>query len=78
MKTIDIELTDNLYEQIVASAERQGISVNRFIATAATEKVSAMAEEFLNGRSQKGSKASFQKVLSKVANVETMPEDKLT
>ena len=78
MKTIDIELTDNFSEQLVAFAERQGISVNRFIATATTERVSAMAEEYLSGRSQKASKASFQKVLNKVANVEAMPEDKLT
>jgi len=77
MKTIDIELTDKLYEQVVAFTERQGISVNQFIAIAAAEKMSAlMTEEYLNTRAQTATKASFKKALSKVADVETAPEDR--
>jgi len=77
MSTLSIRLPDSLHKQIKVLAEQEGISINQFIATAAAEKMSAlMTEEYLNTRAQTATKASFRKALSKVADVETAPEDR--
>ncbi len=42
MSTVEARLPDSLYRQIRVQAEHDGISVDRLLATAASEKLSAL------------------------------------
>jgi hypothetical protein len=55
-------------------AEEDKVSLNQFIATAVAEKVAALTTEtYLLSRAARGSRQTFDKVLSKVPAV--LPED---
>jgi len=57
-------------------AKREGISINQLISTAVAEKMSALLTvELLEKRARRGSREKFEKVLSKVPDVEPMEGD---
>jgi len=59
-------------------AEREGISINQFIATAVAEKLAAlMTEEYLEGRAQHGSRAKYKTALARVPDVEPEAYDRI-
>jgi len=67
MSTLSLRLPESLHRQIRALAKREGVSTNRFLATAASEKSAAlMIEEYLERRAKHGSHKKFQAVLVKV------------
>jgi uncharacterized protein (DUF1778 family) len=74
MGTLSLRIPKSLHEQIRQLAQRDGISINQFVASAASEKMSALlTEEYITARARKASLKKFQKVLKKVPDVE--PED---
>ncbi|MGB5299599.1 MAG: toxin-antitoxin system HicB family antitoxin [Thiogranum sp.] len=74
MSTISLRLPSSLHERVRDLAKREGISINQFVATALSEKMSALlTEEYLSKRAKRGSRKKFDRVLSKVRDVE--PED---
>ena len=76
MSTLSLRLPDSLHKQIRALAKKEGVSINQFLATAASEKVAAlMTEEYLERRAKRGSREKFDKVLAKVPDVEPSTED---
>lgn len=76
MSTLSLRLPDSLHKQIRALAQREGVSINQFLATAASEKVAAlMTEEYLEKRAKRGRREKFEKVLVKVPDVEPSIED---
>ena len=78
MSTISVHLPDSLQQQLRALAERDGISIDQFIATAVAEKVAAlMTVEYLRERAKRGSLEKFEAVLAKVPDVEPEPHDRL-
>jgi HicB family. len=77
-KAMSVRLPKYLHREIKKLAEEEGISMNQFIATAATEKVSSLKTvEYLEKRAEHGSREKFERVLSKVPGAELEEHDKL-
>ncbi len=78
MSTLSLRLPESLHNQIRALAKQEGVSINQFLATAASEKVAALTtEEYLEKRARRGSRERFDAVPAKVPDAETPPEDAL-
>jgi len=78
MITLNVQLPDSLHKSISELAERDGISLDQFIATAVAEKTSAlMTEAYLKERAQRGSRAKYEAALSQVPDVEPEEYDRL-
>jgi len=78
MSTLSLRLPESLHREIKELAKREGISINQLISTAVAEKMSALLTvELLEKRARRGSRTNFEKVLSKVPDVEPMEGDRL-
>jgi uncharacterized protein (DUF1778 family) len=78
MSTISLRLPRSIHERIKALAERDGTSINQFLATAAAEKVAALdAEEYLEARARRGTRARFLELVRRAPDVEPEPMDRL-
>ena len=78
MSTVQVHLPDSLQKQLQALAERDGISIDQFIATAVAEKMAAlMTEAYLEERAKRGSRAKYEAALAQVPDVKPEPYDKL-
>ena len=76
METIYVELPDSLHKNLKEIADRDSITINQFITSALSEKISAfMTQEYLEARAKRGSKKKFLETLAKVPDVE--PEEGL-
>ena len=74
MSTISLRLPNSLHERVRELAKREGISINQFVATALSEKMSALlTEEYLAERAKRGRRKKFDRALSKVQD--TVPID---
>ena len=72
-----LQLPASLYKQVKALAKEEGVSVNRFIATALAEKLSAlMTQDYLEAQAKRGNPA-FEQVLAKVPDTEPEVRDRL-
>ena len=78
MSTVYVHLPDSLQQQLYALAERDGISIDQFIATAVAEKMDAlMTETYLEERAKRGSRAKYEAALAHVPDTEPEPYDRL-
>jgi hypothetical protein len=79
VSTIEIRLPDSWYRQIQVLAERDGISVDQFLTTAAAEKLSALlTADYLAERSARaGTREELLRLLDKVPDVEPPEQDRL-
>jgi uncharacterized protein (DUF1778 family) len=78
MSTLSLRLPNSLHESIRRLAQQEGISINQFIASAATEKMaSLLTESYLKNRAAKADYKKFKAVLDKVPDVEPENYDKL-
>jgi uncharacterized protein (DUF1778 family) len=78
MSTLSLRLPNSLHEQIRQLSEREGISINQFITSAAAEKMaSLLTEVYLEKRARRTDRKKFQGVLDKVPDVEPENYDKL-
>ena len=78
MSALSLRLPDSIHRHIKEIAQKEGVSINQFIASAVAEKVSAIAtEEYLQARAQRADKAAFESILAKAANREPLPGDEL-
>jgi pantothenate kinase len=76
MSTLSIRIPDSIHEVVKKMSKEDNISINQFIASAITEKVTAMeTEEYLVTRGMMGSKKAFERVLKKVPNIKPNNED---
>lgn len=58
-------------------AERDGISVDQFIASAVAEKISALTtESYLEDLAKRGNRGRYEAVLAKVPDIEPEPNDR--
>jgi len=74
MSIVQVQIPDSLQKSLYELASRDGISVDEFISTAITEKLSAlMAENYLQERAKRGTREKYDAILAKVPDVE--PED---
>ena len=67
MTALTIRLPDSLHQSIKEMARREGISVNQFIASAAGEKMAAVATaDFLRREAAEGRREAFDRFLAAV------------
>ncbi len=78
MSAISLRLPDSLHKGVRALAEKEGVSINQVITLAVAEKVSALlAEDYIEARAKRGSRAKFLKAMAKVGNAEPDPRDRI-
>jgi len=78
MSALSLRLPDSIHRYIKEIAKREGVSINQFISSAVSEKISAiMTDELLTERAKKAKDGSFKRVLNKVPNRPPIPGDEL-
>lgn len=78
MGTLSLRLPKSLHKQVAELARREGISMNQFISTAVAEKLSALlTAEYIGERGKRGRRKKFERVLSRVKDVEPEAADRL-
>jgi hypothetical protein len=61
------------------ACQREGFSINQFIALAIAEKLSAlMTEEYLQKRAQRGNRKKYEAALAQVPDVEPEEHDRIS
>ena len=61
MSALNLRLPDSIHRHIREIAKREGVSINQFISTAVSEKVSAiLTEEYLSARAGRRQKRSVK------------------
>jgi len=78
MSTLSLRLPDSLHERVKEFSIKEGISINQFIASAVTEKISAFAtKDYLERRARRADVKKYEKALSQIPDVEPEEYDKL-
>ena len=78
MTTLSVRLTDSIHKKMKEISKKDHISLNQFIATAVSEKVSLfLAEDYLLNRGKKASHNQYLSVLKKVKKRKAFSEDVL-
>jgi hypothetical protein len=78
MNPVQIHLPRSIQVYLAALAEREGVTVEQFIASAVSEKASAlMTEEYLAERGGRGSRARYGAALATVPDAEPEERDRL-
>ena len=78
MSTLCLRLPDSIHRHIKEVAKKEGVSINQFISTAVTEKISALTtEDYLIKRAKRAKKGAFRRILDKVPDRKPLPGDKL-
>ena len=76
MSALTIQLPDSVLAAMSGLAQRQGVTVDNLVATAAAEKMSAMLGiDFLNERAAQASPEAFKRIMAKAPNGPTDPGD---
>jgi len=76
MSALSLRLPDSVHRQIKKIAKRDGVSINLFIASAVSEKISALTtEEYINNRAQQARKGAFTRILRRVPGRKPLPGD---
>ncbi len=69
MSTLSVRMPDSLHSKIKKLSKKDKISLNQFITSAVTEKITALeTEQYLSERAKKGSKEKYLNVLNKVSD----------
>ena len=78
MSALNLRLPDSIHRHIKEIAKREGVSINQFISTAVSEKVSAiLTEEYLSARAGRAKKGALKRILDEVPDRPPLPEDQL-
>jgi predicted transcriptional regulator len=76
MSALSIRLPDSTHQRVKAWAQKDNVSINPFIATAVSEKLAALSTlDYLQERSNQGSREKFLSALSRVPDVAANPND---
>ena len=78
MSALNLRLPESVHRHIREIAKREGVSINQFICTAVSEKISAiMTEEYLRERAKNARKGAFKRVLDRVPQRDPLPGDEI-
>lgn len=67
MSALSLRLPESINRHIKEIAKKEGVSINHFISSAVSEKISAlMTEDYLGKRAKRAKKRDFRKILAKV------------
>ena len=77
MSALTVRLPNSVHESIKELAKKDGISVNQFIASAASEKMSAfLTLEYLRREAKSGKQSDFKRFLKLVPDIAPAFHDK--
>jgi len=78
MSALSLRLPNSVHRHIKEIAAAEGISINQFISSAVSEKISAIAtESYLKKRAEKADKEDFKMLLDKVSDRSPLDGDEL-
>ena len=78
MNAVQVQIPRSLQAYLATLAEREGVTVEQFVASAVAEKASAlMTEEYLSERAARGSRERYEAALATVPDVEPEERDRL-
>ncbi|MBI5102326.1 MAG: toxin-antitoxin system HicB family antitoxin [Nitrospirae bacterium] len=78
MSTLSLRLPESIHRHIRDIAKKEGVSINQFISSAVSEKISAlMTEDYLKQRAKRAKKEDFKKILAKVPSRKPIIGDEL-
>ena len=78
MSTLSLRLPNSIHRQIKEIANREGVSINQFISTAVSEKISAInTEAYLLERAKRANRNDFKEILRKVPKRNPLPGDEI-
>ena len=76
--TLTLRLPKSLHKTIKQQAKEDGVSINQFLVTAASEKLSALlTQDYLKKEADLGERKDFLKVINSVPHIEPEKHDKL-
>ncbi len=78
MSALSLRLPDSIHRHIKEIAQKEGVSINQFISSAVSEKISALlTEDYLKSRAKRARKKDFKNILDKVPDREPLLGDEL-
>jgi len=79
MSMLNVNIPESLHRRAQSLAQDDGVPLDQFIATALAEKVAVLdADSYIRERAARGSREKFERVLSKVPDVEPEEHDRLS
>jgi hypothetical protein len=78
MSALNLRLPDSVHRHIREIAKEDGVSINLFITSAVSEKISALTtEDYIAKRAKRARNGAFAKVLDRVPKRKPLPGDEL-
>lgn len=78
MSALNLRLPDSIHRHIKEIAKMEHVSINQFISSAVSEKISAiLTENYLMKRAKRAKSSEFKKILKKVPKRSPLPNDEL-
>ena len=78
MSALSLRLPNSIHRHIKEIASDEGVSINQFISSAVSEKISAITTEtYLAQRAKRAKKSDFSAILAKVPNRTPISGDEL-
>jgi uncharacterized protein (DUF1778 family) len=78
MSALSLRLPNSIHQHIREIAKNEGVSINQFVSSAVSEKISAiMTEDYLKSRAKRAKKTDFKKILDNVPKRKPLPSDEL-
>jgi hypothetical protein len=78
MSTVTFHLPDSLHEKIKELADKDGISIDQFLAMAAAEKMAVLlTEQYFEERAARGSRETLHRILDRVPHGPPDPGDEI-
>jgi uncharacterized protein (DUF1778 family) len=67
MSALSLRLPNSIHQHIREIAKKEGVSINQFVSSAVSEKISAiMTEDYLKSRAKRAKKSDLRKILDNV------------
>lgn len=78
MSTLSLRIPDSIHKKMKEISEKEHVSINQFIASALSEKLSAyLTEEYINKRAEYGSREKFDNALKMISDRVPLDSDKI-
>jgi len=78
MSTLSLRLPRSIHQHIREIAKNEGVSINQFVSSAVSEKISAiMTEDYLKSRAKRAKKSDLKKILDNVPKRKPILGDEL-
>ncbi|MCX6996050.1 MAG: toxin-antitoxin system HicB family antitoxin [Kiritimatiellaeota bacterium] len=78
MSALNLRLPTSVHRHIRDISSHEGVSINQFIVSAVSEKISALTtEEYIASRAKRAGKGAFRRVLDRVPRRAPLPADEI-